>query len=57
MMSNGQIKEFGSPYRLLQNPDSQLYNMVEKTGPEASEKLHQMAIEARSKANRKMSII
>ena len=56
MMSNGRVKEFGSPYRLLQNPDSQLYKMVEKTGPEASEKLHQMAIEARSRANRKMSI-
>ena len=56
VMSNGRVKEFASPYRLLQNSDSQLYKMVEKTGPEASQKLHQMALEARSRTNRKMSI-
>ncbi len=55
-MSNGRVKEFDSPYRLLQNSDSQLYKMVEKTGPEASQKLHQMALEARSRTNRKMSV-
>ena len=43
VMSNGQVKEFASPYQLLQNPQSLLYQMVEKTGPEASQKLHEMA--------------
>ena len=55
-MSNGRVKEFASPYRLLQNPDPQLFKMVEKTGPEAAEKLHDMAIEARKTGIRKISI-
>ena len=55
-MSNGRVKEFASPYRLLQNPDSQLFKMVEKTGPEAAEKLHDMAIEARKTGIKKTSI-
>ena len=55
-MSNGQVKEFASPYRLLQNPESQLSKMVEKTGPEAAQKLRQMAEEARSRAHKKQSI-
>ena len=56
VMHNGQVQEFASPYRLLQNPDSMLYKMVEKIGPEASKKLHQMAINARSRTQRKHSI-
>ena len=55
-MDNGSVKEFASPYRLLQNSGSQLYKMVEKTGPEASRKLHQMALDARSRLNRKQSV-
>ena len=47
VMSDGQVKEYASPYRLLQSPDSMLYKMVEKTGSEASKKLHQMAVDAR----------
>ncbi len=55
-MSNSRVKEYASPYSLLQNSNSQLYKMVEKTGPEASQKLHQMALEARSRKNRKISV-
>ncbi len=46
VMSKGQVKEFDSPYTLLQNPRSQFGKMVEQTGPSASKKLHQMAAEA-----------
>ena len=40
------MKEFDSPYDLLQNPQSLFYKMVQKTGPSASRKLHQMALDA-----------
>lgn len=40
------MKEFDSPYRLLQNPSSKFYLMVEKTGLTASGRLHQMALES-----------
>ena len=46
VVSRGQLKEFDTPYQLLQNPRSQLRRMVEKTGPSASRKLHQMALDA-----------
>lgn len=46
MLKNGQIKEFDSPYKLLQNPNSKFYLMVEKTGLTASGRLHQMALES-----------
>ncbi len=46
VMNNGQVKEFDSPYTLLQNPGSQFKRMVEQTGPYASRKLYQMAVEA-----------
>ena len=49
MVSRGQLKEFDTPYQLLQNPRSQLRRMVEKTGPSASRKLHQMALDAHLK--------
>ena len=48
-MNNGQVQEYASPYRLLQNPESMLYKMVEKTGPKASKKLHQMTMDAQSR--------
>ena len=44
-MSNGQVKEFDSPYNLLQDPGSLFYKMVQKTGPSASRKLHQMVLD------------
>ena len=40
------MKEFDTPYNLVQNTKSQLYSMVEKTGPIASKKLRQMALDA-----------
>ena len=46
VLNNGQVKEYDSPYALLQNPNSQLKGMVEQTGPAASRKLHQMALDA-----------
>ena len=52
LMSNGQIKEFDSPYKLLQDPSSLFYKMVQKTGPSASKKLHQMARDTHTERNR-----
>lgn len=46
VLNKGQVREFGSPYALLQDPQSQLKRMVDQTGPSASRKLHQMAQEA-----------
>lgn len=43
VMSRGKVVEFDTPYKLLQNTGSQLYRMVEKTGPEAARELHEMA--------------
>ena len=48
-MSNGQVKEFDSPYNLLQKRRSHFKKMVEQTGPIASRMLHQMAEEAHLK--------
>ena len=45
-MSQGQLREFDSPYNLLQNKSSLLHNMVEKTGPDSSRQLFQMALDA-----------
>ena len=55
VMSRGQVKEFDTPFHLLQNSNSQLYKMVEKTGPTASQKLHQMALDARLLKRRRSS--
>ena len=46
VMNKGQLKEFDSPYNLLQNPQSLLHDMVKKTGPSASRQLQQMALAA-----------
>ena len=46
VMNKGQVKEFESPHRLLQDPSSQFSKMVDKTGPAASQKLRAMAQEA-----------
>ena len=46
VMSKGQLKEFDSPYNLLQNPQSLLHDMVKKTGPSASRQLQKMALAA-----------
>ena len=45
-MDNGTVKEFDSPYNLLQDHRSLFYKMVQKTGPSASKKLQQMALDA-----------
>ena len=49
VMNKGQVKEFASPHRLLQDPSSQFYKMVDKTGPAASQKLRAMAQEAHTR--------
>lgn len=43
VMHSGHVVEFDKPYKLLQKKSSQLYKMVEKTGPEAARELHEMA--------------
>ena len=45
-MNNGQVIEFAPPISLLQDRKSQFSHMVRKTGPEASQKLYQMTVEA-----------
>ena len=45
-MVKGEVKEFDSPYNLLQKRRSHFRKMVEQTGPTASRILHQMAMEA-----------
>ena len=46
IMSEGQVKEFDRPYRLLQQPHSLFHHMVEQTGSVTANKLKQMAQEA-----------
>ena len=46
VMNKGQVKEFDSPYTLLQTQTSLFRKMVDRTGPSASRKLYQMALEA-----------
>ena len=53
-MSDGEVKEFDSPYNLLQDPSSLFYKMVQKTGPSASKKLQQMALDAHLARNSKL---
>ena len=45
-MDIGAVKELDTPYNLLQDHRSLFYKMVQKTGPSASKKLQQMALEA-----------
>ena len=45
-MHRGQVRELDSPFALLQRPHSLFRRMVEQTGPSASRKLLQMALEA-----------
>ena len=45
LLKNGRLREFDSPYNLLQDTTSKFYKMVEKTGPASSARLHQIAIE------------
>ncbi len=51
-MSSGQVIELNSPLILLQNKKSHFSMMVAKTGPEASGKLYEMAVEAERKRNK-----
>ncbi len=49
VMRSGQAVELNSPLILLQNKKSHFFMMVAKTGPEASRKLYEMALEADQK--------
>lgn len=44
-MDAGMMVEFDHPYNLLRNEDGFLYKMVEQTGSETSELLHNIALE------------
>ncbi|KAL4089621.1 hypothetical protein QTP88_024632 [Uroleucon formosanum] len=46
VMDAGTVVEFDHPYNLLKNKDSFLYKMVEQTGSETSELLHNLAVES-----------
>ena len=43
VLDDGEIAEFDSPGKLLENPDGHLYQLVDQTGPNAKRKLSQMA--------------
>jgi len=45
VMDAGTMVEFDHPYNLLKNKDGYLYKMVEQTGSETSELLHNLAVE------------
>ena len=44
-MDNGQIVEYDEPGVLLQDPNSLLKTMVERTGPSMSRKLYRIAMD------------
>ncbi|XP_060872271.1 probable multidrug resistance-associated protein lethal(2)03659 isoform X2 [Metopolophium dirhodum] len=46
VMDAGTMVEFDHPYNLLKNKDGFLYKMVEQTGTETSELLHNLAVES-----------
>ena len=46
VLKEGQICDYGKPYELLSNPDSQLLRLVEHTGPVAAQKLKSLAYTA-----------
>eukprot|EP00731_Ephydatia_muelleri_P016456 Em0009g880a len=43
VMDGGEVVDFDDPYTLLQDENSQLKIMVDKTGPSSSKQLHQVA--------------
>lgn len=47
-MDAGTMVEFDHPYNLLKNKDGFLYKMVEQTGSETCELLHNLADEVQS---------
>lgn len=49
-MDAGTMVEFDHPYNLLKNKDGFLYKMVEQTGRETSELLHNLAVEVQPDA-------
>jgi len=48
VLNKGEIAEFDCAANLLEKKDSLFYNMVMQTGPDASAKLIEKAIEARA---------
>ena len=48
-MSDGQVLEYDSPRVLMENKKSELFDMVNKTGAEASYKLYEMAMKSEVK--------
>jgi len=51
VMDAGTMVEFDHPYNLLKNKDGFLYKMVEQTGTETSELLHNLAVEVQPEAH------
>ena len=43
VLDDGDVAEFDSPGKLLENPDGHLSQLVDQTGPNAKRKLSQMA--------------
>ena len=56
VMDAGEIRECGEPHTLLQDPNSLLKAMVDKTGHSAARRLYQIASQAEG-TRRKNSIL
>ena len=57
VMEAGEIRECGEPHTLLQDTNSLLKAMVDKTGPSTSRKLYQIASDTVHARKRKNSIL
>ncbi|CAG8541755.1 6472_t:CDS:10 [Ambispora leptoticha] len=56
-LNEGRVVEFDTPLRLLDNPDGFFYQLITGSGPEAAERLKQIALQHANQINSSSSII